>query len=68
MGKILYTPKTNATYQIIKKVFKFYFEYIKKFEQFDQLVNVLLTFSNGLNHFDDLRELTENISVNYIFK
>ena len=55
-GKILYTPKTNLTLNIISK-------FNETFQQFDQLNKVLRAFSNGLNQFDDLKKLTGNLSV-----
>nr|QNH67915.1 ATP-binding cassette transporter subfamily A member 1-like protein X3 [Brachionus plicatilis] len=55
-GKILYTPKTNLTYQIIQK-------FNETFLQFDQLNRVLKSFADGLNQFDDLKKLTANLSI-----
>ncbi|CAF0899716.1 unnamed protein product, partial [Brachionus calyciflorus] len=55
-GKILYTPRTNLTYQIIQK-------FNETFRQFEHLNNVLKSFSYGLNQFDDLKKLTANLSI-----
>ena len=55
-GKILYTPQTNLTNNVISKL-------NETFQQFDQLNKVLRAFSNGLNQFDDLKKLTANLSV-----
>jgi hypothetical protein len=55
-GKIVYTPKTNATLQLIKK-------FNQTFEQFAQLTQVLTSFSMGIDQFNDLKRLTANLSV-----
>nr|UOU03310.1 ATP-binding cassette subfamily A1-like 3 [Brachionus rubens] len=55
-GKILYSPKTDLTNQIMQK-------FNETFKQFEHLNNVLKSFSNGLNQFDDLKKLTANLSI-----
>jgi hypothetical protein len=59
-GKIIYTPATNLTNNIISK-------FNETFQQFDQLNKVLKAFSTGLNQFDDLKKLTANLSVNCLY-
>lgn len=54
-GKIIFTPKTNVTSQIIQKV-------NETFHQFEQLTSVISTFSQAITHFDDFKDLTRNLS------
>ena len=55
-GKILYTPHNNATFKLIQK-------FNETFRQFDQLSQVLSSFSDGIDQFDELKRLTANLSV-----
>lgn len=55
-GKILYTPKNNVTDKVIQK-------FNETFRQFDRLNQVLDSFSNGIDQFEDLKQLTANLSI-----
>jgi hypothetical protein len=55
-GKILYTPQNNVTMKLIQK-------FNETFRQFDRLNQVLDSFSNGIDQFEDLKRLTANLSV-----
>lgn len=55
-GKILYTPKNNFTTAFVK-------ELNTTFKQFYQLNTLLKSFAHGLDQFDDLKNLTSNLSV-----
>lgn len=76
-GKILYTPRTNLTERLIRRVsfiytylslnfthiILVYYQFNKTFIEFERLKHILTSFSDNLAHFDDLKPLTANLTV-----